>query len=80
MPPNRTTTWAMPGKIKGGSMRRLQATAGRWQRSPITSKPITTWAMPFGTRGRLDEAIANYCRALELRPDYAEACNNLATL
>ena len=31
----------------------------------------------FRKMGRLDEAIANYRRALELKPDHAEASNNL---
>ena len=31
----------------------------------------------FKEQGKLDEAVACYCRALELRPDYAEAHNNL---
>ena len=29
-------------------------------------------------RGRLDEAVAHYQKALEIRPDYAEAQNDLA--
>ena len=33
--------------------------------------------MPCKEQGKLDEAVACYRRALELRPDYAEAHNNL---
>ena len=37
----------------------------------------TTWAMPCRDQGKLDEAVACCRRALELKPDYAEAHNNL---
>ena len=37
----------------------------------------TTWALPCKDQGKLDEAVACYRRALELKPDYAEAHNNL---
>ena len=40
-------------------------------------RPITTWALPCKDQGKLDEAIACYRRAVELKPDYAEAHNNL---
>ena len=39
-------------------------------------RPTTTWACSRD-QGRLDEAIAAYHRAIALRPDYAEAHNNL---
>ena len=42
-------------------------------------RPTTTWALPCKARDRLAEAIACYRRALELKPDYAEAHNNLGT-
>ena len=37
----------------------------------------TTWARPCKDQGKLDEAVACYRRALELKPDFAEAHNNL---
>ena len=37
----------------------------------------TTWALRLHDQGKLDEAVACYRRALELKPDYAEAHNNL---
>ena len=37
----------------------------------------TTWAIALKDQGKLDEAVACYRRALELKPDYAEAHNNL---
>ena len=36
--------------------------------------------MALAARGRFDEAIAQYRKALEIKPDYAEAHNNLAWL
>ena len=45
--------------------------------NPITRKPTTIWATPLPERGQFGEAMAAYRRALELKPDYAEAHNNL---
>ena len=39
-------------------------------------RPTTTWALPQ-EQGKLDEAVACCRRALELKPDYAEAHYNL---
>ena len=39
--------------------------------------PTTTSASPLAGRGQVDEAIAHYRKALEIKPDYAEAHNNL---
>ena len=33
--------------------------------------------MPWQNQGKLEEAIASYRQALRLKPDYAEAHNNL---
>ena len=40
-------------------------------------RPTTTWAIALKDQGKLDEAVACYRRALELKPDYAEAHSNL---
>ena len=45
--------------------------------SPIWPRPTTTWAIALRDQGRLDEAIAAYHRAIELKPDHAEAHSNL---
>ena len=37
----------------------------------------TTWGLRSAEQGKLDEAVASYQRALRLKPDYAEAHNNL---
>ena len=36
-------------------------------------------ALLLAGRGQVDEAIAHYRKALEIKPDYAEAHNNLGT-
>ena len=43
----------------------------------LMPRRTTTWAMAFKDQGKLDEAVACYRRALELKPDFAEAHNNL---
>ena len=45
-----------------------------------TPKRTTTWAMCCSSQGKLDEAAARYEQALALRPDYAEAHNNLGII
>ena len=42
-------------------------------------RPTTTWGIPGKRQGQLAEALACYQRALQLKPDYAEAHNNLGT-
>ena len=37
----------------------------------------TAWALPSTSQGKRDEAVACYRRAVELKPDFAEAHNNL---
>ena len=37
----------------------------------------TTWAMSLQEQGKLDEAIEAYKMALAIKPDYAEAYNNM---
>ena len=43
-------------------------------------RPRSTWATASGTRADSVEAIAAYRRAIALRPDYAEAHNNLGNV
>ena len=40
-------------------------------------RPTTTSASVLADRGQVDEAIAHYQKALEIKPDFAEAHNNL---
>ena len=40
-------------------------------------RPATTWVLLCKHQGKLDEAIASFDQALRLKPDMAEAFNNL---
>ena len=60
-----------------GWTRRSRSTARPSKSSPTTPRPTTTSATPSTTSGQLDEAIAEYRKALQIQPDYAEAHNNL---
>ena len=40
-------------------------------------RPITTWAMLSKSNNKLEEAIEAYNKALSIKPDYAEAYNNM---
>ena len=42
-------------------------------------RPTITWAIVLANAGQLQEAIEHYQQALRLKPDYAEAHNNLGT-
>ena len=65
------------GAAAGGSTRRSPITRRPWKSSPTTPRPTTTSASLLAGRGRIDEAIAHYRKALEIKPDYAEAHYNL---
>ena len=45
--------------------------------SPANTLAIEQPGLPSGRAGKVDEAIAQYQRALEIRPDFAKAHNNL---
>ena len=49
-----------------------------WSSSRTTPRHTSTSARALASRGRIDEAIAHFQKALELKPDYAEAHNGLA--
>ena len=40
-------------------------------------RPTTTWAISLQEQGKLEEAIEAYNKALAIKPDYAEAYNNM---
>ena len=68
-----TTTWAMPQRPgeSGRSDRLLPPGAGT--RSRTMPKHTYNLGNAFYGQGKLDEAMACYRRALELKPDFAEA-------
>jgi tetratricopeptide (TPR) repeat protein len=39
--------------------------------------PTTTWALPSKSKDKLEEAIEAYNKALAIKPDHAEAYNNM---
>ena len=64
-------------RTRAGSTRRSPPTTGRSRSSPMMPRPTTISGNALKDQGRLDEAIAAYNRAIALRPDLAEAHNNL---
>ena len=73
----RTTTWAMRWPRKASSMRRSPIIPRRSGLSPILPEAHDNLGDALATQGKLDEAIAQYSEALRIKPDYAEAHNNL---
>ena len=62
---------------KEGWTKRSPITKRHCKSSPTTRKPTTTSASALLQKGRVDEAIAHYQKALQIKPDYAEAHYNL---
>lgn len=47
------------------------------RKSPHKERPLYNLGLVLSDRGRKDEAILSYSRALDIKPDYPEACNNI---
>ena len=75
-----TTTWAI--SFDAGQTRRGggPVSSKRWLSGRTTPRRTTTWAISSAEQGKLDQAAARYEQALALRPDYAEAHNNLGNV
>ena len=54
-------------RTRGTWTRRSPVTGGHWNCGRTMPRPTATWASPSRSKGRLDEAIACYRRALELQ-------------
>ena len=70
-----------PGQCLQGSgswTTRSPAAAGRWQPKPNIPEAYNNLGNAFYDQGKLKEAIACYGRALELKPDLADAHKNRA--
>ena len=65
------------GRSRTDSTRPSPSTRRPWKSSPTMPRPTTTSVSLLASRGQLDEAIAHYQKALKIKPDYAEAHNNL---
>ena len=75
--PRPTTTWASPWRSADGSTRRWHITRRPWKSSPTTPRPTTTWASLWRAQAGSTRRSAHYQKALEIKPDYAEAHINL---
>ena len=53
---------------------------GPGDQARLRARPTTTSARHLADRGQVDEAIAHYRKALEIKPDFAEAHNNLGAV
>ena len=62
---------------KGVWTKRSLITKRRWKSNPTMRKPTTTLAMLLTKREEWTKPSRNYQKALEIKPDYAEAHNNL---
>ena len=66
---------------RGRSRRPSPITARHWQSSPTTWRPTTTWASPWPAAEReIDEAIVQFRRALEIKPDQPAVHYNLGSV
>ena len=73
-------TWAMCCGIKESWTRRSPVTVGRSNSSRILPRHATIWAVALRDQGKLDDAAVCYRRAVELKPDYAQAHHNLGVV
>ena len=72
-----TTTSASPWPAADRSMRPSPVFARPWKSSPTTRTSHNNLGLALASRGQVDEAIAHYRQALDIKPDYAEAHINL---
>jgi len=66
----------MPSPPRAGLRKRLRIITKPSRSIRISLKRKTTWACPR-RQGRLDEAIENYRKAIQINPNFAVALNNL---
>ena len=70
---------ARPGEAGPARGGRGQLSAGHPAPARLARGPQQPGARPGGARGELEEAAASYQQALQLKPEYAEAHNNLGS-
>ena len=71
--PKPTTIWPAFWRPADKPTRPLPITERHWRSSPTSSRPTTTWAACWLDRGEIDEAAAQYRKALAIKPDTSRA-------
>ena len=74
--PRRTTTWGSPCVRRAGSGGHHALRAGAADQARLRRGALQSGDR-LGASGKVEEAIAHYEQALRIKPDYAEAHNNL---
>ena len=69
--------WQRPVRPRTARRGHRRVPARPWKSSPTYAEAHNNLGNALLGSGRLDEAIAEYQKALEIEPDYAEAHNNL---
>ena len=75
--PRRTTIWGWLWRKRARSRKPSPTTSRPCVSNPIAPRRTTIWGR-FAQTGKIEEAIAHYEQALRIKPDDAEAHNNLA--
>ena len=79
--PSRTTTWATCSRTRASwTKRRPEFEQAHRLSGPLLSAAHTAWATSCWKQDKLDEAAARFEQAVALRPDLAEAHNNLGNV
>ena len=75
-----TTIWPACWSQTGGTTKPSTIFDERSHRDPIFAESYYNLAVVLARRGQTDEAIANFRRALDVKPDLPEAHADLALL
>ena len=75
--PRHITTWAVRSPANENTGTEPKLSAKRSKPTLLTPKRTTTSALFCNRRGRLPQAIDQYQKAIDIRPDYAFAQHNL---
>ena len=78
--PRHTATWASSSGSGVNSTKRPHVTSKRWLFGPTFSTRTAIWAVCCCSQGKLGQALRHYQQALALRPDSADAHNNLGVV
>ena len=73
-------TWAMRLKKKATSKKLSALTKGNLIKAQFSQRHTTIWAMLSRNKASQIEAIEAYKKALSIKPDYADAYNNMGNV